>query len=412
MRHRTFPTLLLLVLAIPVFLPGSAACQPDRYAPVLKRLHSLRGSPYARLMQVGNSKEGRPILAVLLTDPENPQGICSDRARVLLLAGQHGNEPSAVMSMLDLAEQLARTENPIHQAVLKKVVLIIVPAVNPDGFSHFGRNSGGGADLNRNWSLPSQPETLAVSRLASKLRPHVVVDQHEWLDSAHRWAEGVEIAGFGRERQYKLARVLAQTTTGAMPQSGPQLAVLRYRKDADHRLAHRHFAQQGICSMLVETSPRWSPQARAQAYRDFVTALAVTLAFPPDMRIAEGLEAAIKAGGEADPVVAALYTPEPSWPYLPIPTSCCVALFLTIGYIVLRYAESRERTEPLPNPRVHPVRITISDALKLSASPRMKVAVIRRHRPRPSDRKKVTDQASQTNGRAAPYRPRSLVLYG
>jgi len=385
MQDRILHTLLATLILF--FTPsGSVFCQPDRYDEVLTRVYKLSGRPFARIMQTGTSEKGRPVLAIVLTDPENREAICSDRIRVLVLCGQHGDEPSPVKPMLDLAEELSQTQNPFYRSILKKVVLVAIPVVNPDGFAHLRRCNGNGVDLNRDWSRPNQPETLAVSRLIADVRPHVIVDQHEWLDNLPGRLDGVEIAGFGRERQYRLERLLADAAVGSMPRRGVSMGVLHYRRQSNHSLAHRHFAKEGICGLLVETSPRWSPQARREAYRNLTLALLVDLAFPPNQQIAEAIRSTINARKPADSAIAELYMPKLPKPSLPVEASCCFALFLGVCCIVMRYAGGKGKPDSAPGLILHSRRLTFSDLLGLRGSTRMKVAIIRLHRSRPSDR--------------------------
>ena len=401
MQDRTIAALLTTLILF--FTPsGGAFCQPDRYGKVLARVYQMRDRPFSRVMQVGVSEQGRPLVAVVLTDPENPKSLCSDRIRVLVLCSQHGDEPSPVKPMLDLAAELSQTQNPFYRSMLKKVVLIAIPVVNPDGFAHFRRCNANGVDLNRNWSQPNQPETLAVSRLVAAVRPHVVIDQHEWLDNLPgRW-DGVETAGFGRERHYKLGRLLAGAAVGSMPRRGASVEVLPYRRQSNHSLAHRHFAQRGICSLLVEMSPRWSPQARYEAYRNLTLALLAGMAFPRDQRTARAICSALDASKAADSVIADLYTPNLPKPVLPVEASYCLALFLLVCWIVVRYAGGKGKLSPAPDLILYSRRLSLSDVLGLRGSARMKVAIIRLYRSRPSDR-----VAKSLSGRPAPSQKRT-----
>ena len=360
---------------------------PDRYAPILNRVRSLKHSPRAKVIPIGKSAEGRPVLAVILTSPDEPETIARGRTRVLFLCGQHGDEQSSVKAMLDLAEDLARSPNPLYRSALKRVVITIIPVANPDGYSRFRRENGRGADLNRDWDSADQPETLAITKLVSRFRPQVIVDEHEWLDVSPGMDNCVEIAGFGRASQYRLQRLLAGCVTGRLSRDGIAMRTARYDESADSGLAHRRFAEQGICSFLVETSALWSPDERVKVYRAFASALLVNLAFPPSEQVSHNLMGIANARKSADPTFAELYAP--GTPALPTSVAVgCLAVFAVIACAVIR--SSHSETRPLTIHRslftVHRSLFTVNDALELNLSPRMKAAVLRQYRRRPTDR--------------------------
>jgi hypothetical protein len=378
-----------IILALLALTAASALCQRDRYSLVIERLHGLKHTRCTRVTQIGTSAEGRPIFAVTVTSPTNPETIARGRVRVLFICGQHGDEPSSVTAMLNLVEELSRTRNSLYRSVLERAVIVLVPVANPDGFSRFRRPNGQGVDLNRDWSDADQPETAAISRLVSSLRPQVVVDAHEWLDSSPPLRNSVEVAGFGQHSQYKLERLMAGAVAARLSRDGVQLDVRKYHDGADDGLAHRHFTNEGVCSFLVETSPNWSPKARIRVYKSFASALLVNLAFPPSEQIASNLRGISNGHKAAGTAIAALYAPERPKVLPPSPIALiCLAVFTLIACSVIRCTGAdKQRTEAASNPRVKPISLTITDALETSLSPRMKVALIREYRLRPTDRR-------------------------
>lgn len=381
-------TLYLIIIAL-VATCASALCQRDRYSLLVERLDGLKHTRCTRVTQIGKSAEGRPIFAVTVTSPNNPETIARGRIRVLFICGQHGDEPSSVTAMLNLVEELSQTQNSLYRSVLERAVIVLVPVANPDGFSRFQRLNGQGADLNRDWSDADQPETAAISRLVSDLRPQVVVDEHEWLDSSPWLQNSVEVASFGQHTQYKLERLMAGAIAARLSRDGDQLDVRKYHDGADGGLAHRHFTNQGICSFLVETSPNWSPKARNRVYKSFASALLVNLAFPPSEQIASNLRGISNGHKAAGPAIAALYAPERPGPVPPSPAAVvCLAVFALIACVVIRSAGGdRERPVEIAARRAKPVSLAITDALETNLSPRMKVALIHECRLRPTDRR-------------------------
>ena len=384
---RITPLLRLLAITLLACTNLAAAVYPDRYVDVISRTVSLKHTTFCRVEKIGMSNQGRPIYAIVITDPKHPSSICSDRVRVLFMCGQHGDEPSSVYSMLALAKELCNTKDPFYRSLLSKSVIVLVPAVNPDGFAALQRLNGDGIDLNRNWEKLDQPESKAVDRLVSDFRPHVIVDMHEWLDNTSWESNGIEVASFSSERQYKLARLMARNTVSGMPPGGINMHISSYRTESKPDLAHRTFSRRGICSFLVETSQSWSPEMRRRAYKDLTISLLSTMVFPKGWQTKQMVASTMHDTRDAKEVIAAMYSPEPSpfeptcpravWPMGAI-LSCC---------IILRYFTGNNRpTEAEPSSIIRTRRPALTDILRLACSPRAKTAIIRQHRHRPSDR--------------------------
>ena len=127
---------------------------------------------------LGQSVQGRKIVAYHLGEP--------GRRKVVLISLMHGNEsaPRRILtSLLDGA--------PVHD-----LNLWVVPIYNPDGLAHHTRKNAHGVDLNRNYPYKwapldggyesgpkpaSEPETRAMMRFLSKVRPAYVLSFHQPL---------------------------------------------------------------------------------------------------------------------------------------------------------------------------------------------------------------------------------------
>ncbi len=376
-----------ILTAILVLLLSSSCAQatPDRYARVLGRICRLAHTEYARVMQIGKSSQGLPLCAVVITDPHSS---ASNRARVLFICGQHGDESSSVMAMTHLAEQFSTTDDPTQRAILNRVVIAIVPVANPDGFSRFRRQNGHGADLNRNWVVENQPETQAISRLVAEFRPQIIVDEHEWLDGGPMRRTSVEVADFGDQKHYTLARLVSGIVTARTTEDGVPLGISHYQEQANPSLAHRHFTRAGMCSMLLETTPDLSPEARARVYDSFGKELLLAVAFPPDPRMSACLHGLRNWDRPMAPRLTALLapeTPEANWLY-----PCAVmsiAFIMVIATMIGRGARRRvEQCEPILLARVRPIAVGITDVMELDRSPREKLGILREYRSRPGDR--------------------------
>ncbi|MGN6132704.1 MAG: DUF2817 domain-containing protein [Nocardioidaceae bacterium] len=128
---------------------------------------------------IGHSVQGRPIYAWRVGDPHA-------RVRAVVMAVLHGNESAP--------RQLVRALR--DGPAFRGLDLWLLPTVNPDGLAHHSRRNAHGVDLNRNFAYhwtdldgsvesgprpASEPETRAVMRFVSEVRPRYVVSFHQPL---------------------------------------------------------------------------------------------------------------------------------------------------------------------------------------------------------------------------------------
>ena len=145
----------------------------------------------ARLVDVGDSVDGRDLLGVLLTDA--PWSREPDEPSLRVLGTHHGDEWSSMEVPLALAWRLAEDYadgDPGAVELLDRNELWIVPVVNPDGVVAFERRNANAVDLNRNydyewlatnWSGPaafSEPETRAMRALSLARSFHHSLSMH------------------------------------------------------------------------------------------------------------------------------------------------------------------------------------------------------------------------------------------
>ncbi|MBI4409507.1 MAG: zinc carboxypeptidase, partial [Gemmatimonadetes bacterium] len=200
------------------------------HAGIVRYLEALAAaSPRVRVWNYGETVEGRPLMQVVvaredylarldeilarnreLADPATPEAraravAASTPAVVYFSYGVHGNESSSSEAALWTAWDLARGA-PAVGGVLDSVVVILDPALNPDGRDRYvqwyrqalGRRANrnpqawehwepwpGGRynhylfDLNRDWAWLTQRETRARHATWSRWTPQVHVDFHE-----------------------------------------------------------------------------------------------------------------------------------------------------------------------------------------------------------------------------------------
>ena len=187
--------------------------------------HALAaGSDRVRVIEYGRSTEGRPMIAAIVSAPENlkrldrfqeiqrrlsdprvtPQEdadrlIIEGKAIVLITCSVHSTEVASTLTSMEFAWKLASAATPKLQQVLDNVIVILAPSINPDGVdivaNWYQRTLGTpfegtsppelyqkyiGHDNNRDWYIFSQAETRAVvSQLHNVWHPQIVYDVHQ-----------------------------------------------------------------------------------------------------------------------------------------------------------------------------------------------------------------------------------------
>ena len=174
----------------------------------------------------GSTYEGRTILLLTITSPENHSRIEEIKSNHIALTESgadqisikdqplvvyqgfsiHGNEPSGANSGLLLAYHLAASNAPETLKMLDELVILFDPSFNPDGLQRFaywantnknqkltadpndreynevwprGRTNHYWFDLNRDW-LPTQlPESQARIKTFTDWLPNILTDHHE-----------------------------------------------------------------------------------------------------------------------------------------------------------------------------------------------------------------------------------------
>ncbi len=121
---------------------------------------------------VGTSVNGNPIHLVRV-GPEAPTA-----GTVLVVAQQHGNEPSGREAGLQMLRNLALTDDADTIAYLQDTAWLFMPSINPDQLG-VDRENSNGKDLNREHLALSQPEVRAIHAVIRDYQPHVLIDQHE-----------------------------------------------------------------------------------------------------------------------------------------------------------------------------------------------------------------------------------------
>jgi hypothetical protein len=176
-----------------------------------------QASPRVSVVDIGTTYEGRPQITAFITSESNQRSL--NRLQEQHMDGDtsaplftwhgysvHGNEASGVQASMVVAWYLAASLDPKVSALLREAVVMIDPALNPDGygrFSNWGNQTAGRTpvtdpdsrerfepwpggrtnhyyfDLNRDWLLLQQPESRNRVAFLREYEPNVMTDHHE-----------------------------------------------------------------------------------------------------------------------------------------------------------------------------------------------------------------------------------------
>jgi hypothetical protein len=218
--------------------------QPHTYAQTLTLLKELKDTPRIQATSIGKTAKGRSIVLAVAHHPE--VSLRSTR-KLLIIARQHGNEPSGTEAVLALLRHLATTEGRPELELLRRVTLLTIPMANPDGASASSRRNSAGVDLNRDWVALSQPETQAIERLYLEWLPDTVMDLHElpaYSNKASYQENFVETVGTAATLPASLSHTTAQVSariSAWMGRYGIPLNVYYDTPGDDLSLCHRRF---------------------------------------------------------------------------------------------------------------------------------------------------------------------------
>lgn len=125
------------------------------------------------VLDLGPSRQGRPIRAMQLGDPDKPA--------LYLMMSQHGDEPMAKEAALTLARELA--DDDALNDFWEEACVVITPVVNVDKIN-VQRLSSSDTDLNRNWATRTTAEIQAVSSVLDTHDVVLCIDGHEGGNSS------------------------------------------------------------------------------------------------------------------------------------------------------------------------------------------------------------------------------------
>ena len=203
---------------------GHRIARNDLLVRYLRDLAAL--SPRIAVEDIAHTHEGRPILGLTITSPENHQRLDAIKAAHVALSdpgsaqevdpdmpvitwlnyGVHGAEVSSTDSSMAVAYHLAAARGEAIEATLEQSVIILIAVFNPDGSSRMsawnhmyganvpvadpqhqlhntfwpdGRTNHYWFDLNRQWLILQHPEPRGWVAKFHEWRPNINVDYHE-----------------------------------------------------------------------------------------------------------------------------------------------------------------------------------------------------------------------------------------
>ena len=200
--------------------------------------HVAAQSPAVTTQRYGTTPEGRPLVLATVTAPDNHDRLAALRRSNLQRAGMaegtprtdaaivwlsynvHGDESVSSEAALKTLHALADTANTRTQGWLENTVVLLDPALNPDGRQRYvqwfretvgasvdpdpsarehhppwapGRTNHYYFDLNRDWAWGTQAETRQRLEVYHRWMPNVHVDYHEMgIDDPYYFAPGTE----------------------------------------------------------------------------------------------------------------------------------------------------------------------------------------------------------------------------
>ena len=203
---------------------GQRIARNDLLVQYLRSLAEM--SPRITAQDIAYTHEGRPILGLTITSPENHQRLDAIKAAHVALSdpgsarevdadmpvvtwlnyGVHGAEVSSTDSSMAVAYHLAAAQGAEIEATLERSVIILIAVFNPDGNSRMsawnhmhgayvpvsdpqhqlhntfwpgGRTNHYWFDLNRQWLIIQHPEPRGWVAKFHEWRPNITVDYHE-----------------------------------------------------------------------------------------------------------------------------------------------------------------------------------------------------------------------------------------
>ncbi|KAI9148104.1 hypothetical protein HJFPF1_11927 [Paramyrothecium foliicola] len=170
------------------------------------------------------SEEGRSIPYVVLSTtpvPSRPNfkndTQSSEKSRIWIHGGVHGNEPGGDQALLALLGKLD-ADPAWATAILEKLDILIVPRYNADGVAYFQRYLASSYDPNRDHTKLYSQQTRDIKRLNREFNAHISIDCHEYTasrkyggDAEYLPMQDVQFSSFKNPNVHHKIRELAES---------------------------------------------------------------------------------------------------------------------------------------------------------------------------------------------------------
>lgn len=227
--------------------------EPYSWERHLALLGSVEHSALARVVDLGNTVDGRDLNMVVVGDP-------SAKKKVWIIARQHPGETMAEWLIEGTLNALLDPANPIARRILDNAVLYIVPNMNPDG-SYRGnlRTNAAGANLNREWMTPSMetsPEVFLVKNKIMETGCDLFLDVHGDEALPYVFVAGSEMLEGFTEKQAAQQKEFVDSFVAASPDFQTEVGYLASKYNEDVlKLASKFIGHQFKCVSLTLELP-------------------------------------------------------------------------------------------------------------------------------------------------------------
>ena len=146
------------------FVEKSIKDRRFKHQDVLSVLRKVKGQNGIEVSKVGRSIEGRSI---------NLVKVGNGPIKVLMWSQMHGDEPTATMTIMDLLNFFARSNDEfadIRAKLESELTIYFLPMLNPDGAERYQRRNALGVDLNRDALRLQTPEAATLKRVRDSLQ--------------------------------------------------------------------------------------------------------------------------------------------------------------------------------------------------------------------------------------------------
>lgn len=220
-----------------------------------------------KAVPLGRSLEGRLIHLVTCG---------SGVKRVLLWSQMHGDEPTATLALMDMFHFLAISggTTPWVEHFMKKLTLLFVPLLNPDGAERSQRHTAAQVDMNRDARALLTPEAQILRLLQRRTTPSFGFNLHDQelssVGNSHAVAAISLLApAVNGKRRSTHVRTRAMRVAGLMSRALSHFAkghIATYDDSYEPRAFGDSMQSWGTSTILVE-SGHWSGDPEKQFIR-------------------------------------------------------------------------------------------------------------------------------------------------